>query len=200
MKSLVRGAWTLGATLMLAAGTMAAQTHEWTIDKAHSEADFAIRHMAISTVHGNFRGLSGTIKFDAGDPKKWAVDATIDAATVDTGVAQRDTHLKSADFFDVTKYPTITFKSTGVKKDGAGYALIGDLTMHGVTKPVTLSLEAPGKQQAGMDGKSVHRGFVATTLVNRKDFGLNWNGTLKSGDNALGDDVKIELDIEAVEK
>ena len=200
MKSLVRGAWTLGCALILAAGTMAAQAHEWTIDKAHSEADFAIKHMAISTVHGNFRGVSGTIRFDAGDPKTWAVDATVDVTTVDTGVAQRDTHLKSPDFFDVAKYPTMTFKSTGVKKDGSGYALTGDLTMHGVTKPVTLSLEAPGKEQVGMDGKSVHRGFVATTTVNRKDFGLNWNGTLKSGDNALGDDVKIELDIEAVEK
>lgn len=200
MKVWVRGAWTLAAGLALGAGTMAAQAHEWSIDKAHSEADFAIKHMAISTVHGSFRGLSGTITFDPGNPKSWAVDATIDVATVDTGVAQRDTHLKSPDFFEVAKYPTMTFKSTGVKQDAGGYALTGDLTMHGVTKPVTLSLEAPGKEQVGMDGKSVHRGFVATTTVNRKDFGLNWNGTLKSGDTALGDDVKIELDIEAVQK
>ena len=200
MNRLVRGTWTLAAALALGAGTMAAQAHEWSIDKAHSEADFAIKHMAISTVHGSFRGLSGTIKFEAGNPKSWAVDATIDVSTIDTGVSQRDSDLRSDHFFDVAKYPTMTFKSTGVTKEGSGYALTGDLTMHGVTKPVTLSLEAPGKEQVGMDGKSVHRGFVATTTVNRKDFGLNWNGVLKSGDAALSDDVKIELDIEAVQK
>ena len=200
MRILVRGAWTLAAALAMGVGTMAAQAHEWTIDKAHSEADFAVKHMAISTVHGSFRGLSGTIKFEPGNPKSWAVDATIDVNTVDTGVPPRDTDLRSDHFFDVAKYPTMTFKSTGVKQEGSGYALTGDLTLHGVTKPVTLTLESPGKEQVGMDGKSVHRGFVATTTINRKDFGLNWNGTLKSGDAAVGDEVKIELDIEAVQK
>ncbi|HVG27823.1 MAG TPA: YceI family protein [Acidobacteriaceae bacterium] len=195
----MKGTWMLAAALAAGAGMAAAQVHDWTIDKAHSDANFAIKHMAISTVRGSFRGVSGTIRFDPGDPTKWAVDATIDVTTVDTGVARRDADLKSANFFDTAKYPTMTFKSTGVKKDGSGYALTGDLTMHGVTKPVTLALESPGKEQVGNDGKSIHRGFTATTTLNRKDFGLSWNGTLKSGDAALGDDVKIELDIEAVQ-
>jgi polyisoprenoid-binding protein YceI len=111
-------------------------------------------------------------------------------------VAARDTHLKSADFFDVAKFPTMTFKSTSVKKAGDHYDVAGDLTLHGVTKPVVLKLEDPGKTQIGMDGKSVHRGFTATTTINRTDFGLSWNGTLKSGDSMLGNDVRIELDIE----
>jgi polyisoprenoid-binding protein YceI len=116
---------------------------------------------------------------------------------VDTGVAARDTHLKSGDFFDVAKFPTMTFKSTKVEKTGEGYAVVGDLTLHGVTKSVVLQLEAPGKEES-MDGKSLHRGFTAHTTINRKDFGLNWNGNVKSGDAVLGDDIRIELDIEAV--
>jgi polyisoprenoid-binding protein YceI len=190
----------LAAVLMVGAGTMAAQAQDWMIDKSHSEADFSVKHMGISTVHGSFRGVSGTIRFEAGNPAAWNVEATIDVNTVDTGVADRDKHLKSADFFEVEKYPTMTFKSTGVKPEGEGYLVTGDLTLHGVTKPVTLSVEAPGNEQVGMDGKSVHRGFTATTKVNREDFGLKWNGTLKSGDAVIGSEVKIELDIEAVKQ
>lgn len=196
-----RGVWTLATVLAMGVGTMTAQAHDWAIDKSHSEADFAIKHMGISTVHGSFRGVTGNVRFEAGNPKSWAVDAVIDVSTVDTGVAPRDADLKSPKFFDVAKYPTMTFKSTGVKADSSsGYLVTGDLTLHGVTKPVTLTLESPGAEQVGMDGKSVHRGFMATTTINRKDFGLTWNGTLKGGDAVLGDDVKIELDIEAVEK
>ena len=190
----------LAAVLMVGAGTMAAQAQDWMIDKSHSEADFSVKHMGISTVHGSFRGVSGTIRFEAGNPAAWNVEATIDVNTVDTGVGDRDKHLKSADFFEVEKYPTMTFKSTGVKPEGEGYLVTGDLTLHGVTKPVTLSVEAPGNEQVGMDGKSVHRGFTATTKVNREDFGLKWNGTLKSGDAVIGSEVKIELDIEAVKQ
>jgi polyisoprenoid-binding protein YceI len=178
---------------------MSAQAKDWKIDAAHSEADFSIKHMAISTVHGTFRGVSGTIKYDPSDVVKSGVEASIDVASVDTGVAQRDTHLKSPDFFDVAKFPTMTFKSTSVTKAGDHYDVTGDLTLHGVTKKVVLKLDEPGKEETGMDGKSVHRGFTATTTVNRKDFGLTWNGTLKSGDSVLGDDVKIELDVEAVQ-
>jgi polyisoprenoid-binding protein YceI len=190
----------LAAVLMVGAGTMAAQAQDWMIDKSHSEADFSVKHMGISTVHGSFRGVSGTIRFEAGNPAAWNVEATIDVNTVDTGVGDRDKHLKSADFFEVEKYPTMTFKSTGVKPEGEGYLVTGELTLHGVTKPVTLSVEAPGNEQVGMDGKSVHRGFTATTKVNREDFGLKWNGTLKSGDAVIGSEVKIELDIEAVKQ
>lgn len=195
---MIRGIGILAAALAMGLGTMAAQTHDWAIDKSHSEADFSVKHMGIGTVHGSFRGVSGTIKFGAGNPAAWSVDATVDTITVDTGVADRDKHLKSGDFFDITQYPTMTFKSTSVKPVGSGYEVTGDLTLHGVTKPVTLAMEALGNEQVGMDGKSVHRGFTATTKLNRQDFGLKWNGTLKSGDAVIGDEVKIELDIEAV--
>lgn len=191
--------WTAAVALAVSAVAMSAQAKDWKIDAAHSEADFSIKHMAISTVHGTFRGVSGTIKYDPSDVVKSGVEASIDVASVDTGVAQRDTHLKSPDFFDVAKFPTMTFKSTSVTKAGDHYDVTGDLTLHGVTKKVVLKLDEPGKEETGMDGKSVHRGFTATTTVNRKDFGLTWNGTLKSGDSVLGDDVKIELDVEAVQ-
>lgn len=184
--------------LALTVASAKAETSDWKIDNAHSEADFAIKHMAISTVHGTFRAVSGVIRFDPADVTRSSVDATIDVASVDTGVAARDNHLKSPDFFEVAKYPTMTFKSSSVAKSGDGYAVTGNLTLHGVTKAVVLQLDAPGKEETGMDGKSLHRGFTAHTTLNRKDFGLNWNGTLKSGDAALGDEVRIEIDIEAV--
>lgn len=198
MRKMMRTVWMLAAALTLGAGAMAAQAHDWAIDKSHSEADFAVRHMGISTVHGSFRGVSGVVRFEAGNPKVWSVEATIDVGTVDTGVAQRDQALKSPEFLDVAKYPTMTFKSTSVAKAGSGYLITGDLTLHGVTKPVTLSLDPVGDEQVGMDAKSVHRGFLATTTINRQDFGLTWNGTLKSGEAVVGNDIKIELDIEAV--
>jgi polyisoprenoid-binding protein YceI len=187
------------ALLSAGLGVAQAQTKDWKIDPAHSEADFGIKHMAVSTVHGSFHKLSGVVKFDPADVSKSGVEATIDVSTVDTGVAARDTHLKSPDFFDVEKFPTMTFKSTSVRKAGGGYDVAGDLTLHGVTKPVVLKLETPGKEQAGQKGE-LHRGFTATTTINRKDFGLTWNGTLKSGDAVLGDDVKIEIDIDAVQQ
>lgn len=191
--------WAAAVALACGAAAMNAQTKDWKIDPAHSEADFAIKHMSISTVHGTFRGISGLIKFDAADLTKSSVDATIDVSSVDTGVAARDNHLKSPDFFDVAKFPTMTFKSTTVAKEGDHYNVTGNLTLHGVTKQVVLKLEQPGKEEPGMDGKSVHRGFEATTTIDRKDFGLTWNGTLKSGDAVLADEVKIELDIEAAQ-
>jgi polyisoprenoid-binding protein YceI len=199
MNHVRKAVWVAAMTLTFGVGMLGAQTKDWKIDPAHSEADFSIKHMAISTVHGSFRGVSGVIRFDPADVAKSGVEAKIDVTSVDTGVAARDTHLKSPDFFDTAKFPTMTFKSTSVAKVAGGYAVTGDLTLHGVTKSVVLALETPGKEQVGMDGKSVHRGFTATTTINRKDFGLNWNGTLKSGDTALGDDVKIEIDVEAVQ-
>ena len=190
----------LAAAIVLAvsAGSMSAQT-TWKIDAAHSETDFAIKHMAISTVHGTFHGVAGTVVLDEKNLTKSSVEATIDISTVDTGVAQRDGHLKSPDFFDVAKFPAMSFKSTSVTKAGDHYDVAGLLTLHGTTKPVVLALETPGAAQS-MDGKSLHRGFTATTTINRQDFGLTWNGTLKSGDSVLGNDVKIELNIEAVQQ
>lgn len=195
------GKWVMGAALVLAsgAGALNAQTKDWKIDPSHSEADFAIKHMAISTVHGSFRGVSGVVRFDPANAEKSGVEASIDVNTVNTGVDARDKHLKSPDFFDTAKFPTMTFKSTGVKKSGDGFDVAGELTLHGVTKPVVLKLEAPGGQQSDQRG-SVHRGFTATTTINRKDFGLLWAQKTSGGDAVLGDEVKIELNIEAVQQ
>ena len=176
-----------------------AQRVAYTVDPAHSEVAFGIKHMAIATVHGRFKVTSGDIDFNSKDLKDSGVVATIDVASVDTGEPQRDTHLKSPDFFDTAKYPTATFKSTKILPAGDGYDVFGDLTLHGVTKPVTLHMEAPSKEQIGMD-KKPHRGFSATTQIKRQDFGLNWNGTLKSGDSMLGDDIKMTFEIEAAQK
>ena len=191
--------WTAAILAALGTGVMSAQATQWKIDPMHSEADFAIKHMAISTVHGSFHGLSGVITFDPADAAKSSVEATIPIATVDTGVAPRDNDLKSPRFFDATQFPTMTFKSTSVHKAGDHYDVTGNLTLHGVTKPVVLKLEELGKPQTGMDGKSVHRGFTATTTINRQDFGLSFNGTLKSGDAVLSDEVRIEIDIDAAQ-
>ena len=182
------------------AGTQAlAQRVTYAIDPAHSQVDFGIKHMGISTVHGRFAIKDGTVDMDPQNVTESSVAATIDVASVDTGVAQRDGHLRSPDFFDTAKFPTATFKSSRITKTGDGYDVIGDLTLHGVTRPVTLHLEPPSKDQIGMD-KMPHRGFTATTTLHRKDFGLTWNGTLQSGDAMLGDDVKMEFDIEAAAK
>jgi polyisoprenoid-binding protein YceI len=182
------------AMLTVGAASVMAQNHDWQIDKMHSEANFAITHLGISTVHGSFHNLSGVVHFDPANPASWGVDATIDVSTVDTGVGPRDTDLKSADFFNVANFPTMTFKSTSVKKDAAGgYLLVGDLTMHGVTKPVTLHLETSGKEVTSQNGKSVHRGFNATTTIDRRDFGIG----PKFPEAALSYEVKIEINIDA---
>lgn len=187
------------AAALLAGAPAYAQHATYAIDPAHSQVDFGIKHMGISTVHGRFAIKEGTIDLDPQNLTDSSVTATIDVTSVDTGVSQRDGHLRSPDFFDTSKYPTATFKSTKITKSGDGYDVTGDLSLHGVTKPVTLHMEAPSKEQVGMD-KMPHRGFTATTTLHRKDFGLNWNGTLQSGDAMLGDDVKMEFDIEAAAK
>lgn len=190
----------LASSLLLSATLLAhAQSSTWKIDPAHSAAEFSIRHMGLSNVHGHFGGVNGEIVLGPADLSKASVKATVDVTTVDTGVAPRDNHLKSPDFFDVAKYPTMTFVSKSVAKSGDGYAITGDLTMHGVTKQVVLAMDAPSKEQTGMD-KKAHRGFEATTTIHRADFGLTWNGTLKSGDSMLGDDVKVTLEVEAAKE
>ncbi|HEX3472503.1 MAG TPA: YceI family protein [Silvibacterium sp.] len=200
MKTIKRFSPLFAATLIVASAVLAAaQTTSWKIDPAHSQAAFTIRHMGISNVNGRFGNITGTITLNDKDLTKSSVNATIDTTTVDTGVAQRDGDLKSPNFFDVAKFPTMTFASKSVARSGDDYILTGDLTMHGVTKPVTLKLDAPDKEQTGPDGKQ-RRGFSATTTLHRQDFGLTWNGTLKSGDAMIGDDVKITLDIEAVKE
>ncbi|MGI4828405.1 MAG: YceI family protein [Janthinobacterium lividum] len=185
--------------IVLASAPAYAQHVTYAIDPQHSEVDFGIKHMAISTVHGRFAVSGGTVDMDENNVAGSSVIATINVTSVDTGEAARDTHLRSADFFDTTKFPTATFKSTKITKTGDGFDVVGDLNLHGVTKPVTLHMEAPSKEQVGMD-KMPHRGFTATTTIHRQDFGLTWNGKLASGDAMLGDDVKMNFDIEAAKK
>ena len=199
MKGIRVTGWAAAAVLVMGVGAMSAQTTQWKVDPMHSEADFAIKHMAISTVHGSFHGISGVVTFDPTDVAKSSVEATIPIATVDTGVAPRDNDLKSPRFFDATQFPTMTFKSTSVRKAGDHYDVTGDLTLHGVTKPVVLNLQDLGKAEMGMDGKTLHRGFTATTTINRQDFGLSFNGMLKSGEAVLSNEVRIEIDIDAAQ-
>lgn len=183
---------------MAAGTTTPASTITWKIDPAHSQAEFKVKHMMISNVKGSFSGLSGTLIEDPSDPTRSQIDASIDASTVSTGDEQRDTHLKSADFFDQAQHPTMTFKSTKVEKKGDGeYKVTGDLTVHGVTKPVTFAVEgpsAPGKDPWG----NTRIGLSATTKINRKDFGLTWNAALETGGILVGEDVQITLDVEFI--
>lgn len=189
-------------TTILVLGSAAgahAQSSTWKIDPAHSAANFTVRHMGISNVHGRFGGVAGEITIDPADFTKSFVKATIDTTTVDTGVPPRDTDLKSDHFFDVAKYPTMTFVSKSVTKSGDGYEVSGDLTVHGVTRPVVLSLESPSGEVAM--GKQTRRGFDATTTIHRKDFGLTYGeGLTKAGDAMIGDDVKVTLEVEAVKQ
>jgi|SRR5579875_1255803 len=175
-----------------------AQTTTLTIDPMHSEADFTILHMDISHVHGQFSHITGTIVLNEKDMSKSSVQATIPVATVDTGVGMRDKDLRGPDFFEVAKYPTMTFQSTSVTPDSAGYKVVGNLTMHGVTRPVTLQMDPLGKP-VNMHGQ-MHYGFQATTSLNRKDFGLKWNGMMPNGDAMIGNNVRITLDVEAIAK
>ena len=183
------------STLLFAAQAFAApQVYE--IDPVHSRVEFTIRHM-FSKVTGNFGTFKGTIRYDAADPAASSVNAEIDASSIDTNNERRDGHLKSSDFFDVAKYPTITFTSTKVKTDSDGKTKVeGTLTMHGVQKQVDLDVAYLGAGP-GLDGV-VRSGFEGMTKVDRKDYGIVWNKALDKGSTLLGDDVQISLEIEAV--
>jgi polyisoprenoid-binding protein YceI len=172
----------------------------WQIDPAHSTASFSIRHMMISNVRGEFGKVTGSVNWDEADVTKSTAEATIDTTTINTHEPKRDQHLKSPDFFDVAKYPTITFKSKSVKKAGADRLTItGDLTMHGVTKPVTLEATYTNDELKDPWGNT-RRGASARTKLNRKDFDLKWNQTLESGGVLVGDEVDITLDLELIKK
>lgn len=170
----------------------------WKIDTAHSTANFSVKHMMITTVRGRFNNVEGSIHFDPDNPAAGSVEATIDVASINTNAPDRDNHLRSADFFDVETYPTITFKSTNIDVSGDDEATItGELTMHGVTKTVTLDVEYLGESSNPMSGDRTI-GFEASTKLNREEFGLNWNVALESGGVLVGKDVKVALDIQAV--
>jgi polyisoprenoid-binding protein YceI len=163
----------------------------------HTAVEFAVRHLMIATVKGRFSGVAGTVTSNGGDPAEGEVDATIDARSIDTRDARRDEHLRSADFFDVEKYPTITFRSRRIEDvRGDRFTLVGDLTMHGVTREVVLDVTSHGRAKDPWGGERA--GFSATTKVKRGDFGLTWNQLLETGGVAVGDEIKISIDVELV--
>jgi polyisoprenoid-binding protein YceI len=172
---------------------------EWTIDSAHSRAQFAVRHLMVSTVRGLLGKVTGTIRFDGSDVKTLAVDVTIDVTGIDTAEPARDKHLRSADFFDTEKYPTLTFRSKRAEAAGAGrFRLVGDLTMHGVTKETTLSVEGPSPELK--QGGTSRVGAMAMVRLSRKDFGLTWNRAIEAGGVTVSDEVDVTIDIEATRK
>jgi polyisoprenoid-binding protein YceI len=164
------------------------------IDPKHSAARFKVRHMMIANVGGEFNTVSGTIDFDQAKPDQARVDASIDANSLHLGDPQRDAHVKGADFFDVAQFPTITFKSSKVAAAGSGYTVAGDLTLHGVTKPVTLKVDAVSPEVTD-PWNLQRRGLSATATFNRKDFGMAWNAPAGGG-VMLSENVEITLDIE----
>ena len=182
----------LSAALLLGGVSAFAQSSSWVIDTNHSQVNFQIRHMEVSNVRGSISGVTGTVVWDDKDPSKSTVEATINATTVSTNNDKRDTHLKSPDFFNVEKFPTMTFKSTSVTGSGGKLQVIGDLTLAGVTKSVTLDVDGPTAPQKGMGGKMV-TGFSASGTLKRSDFNF---GT-KFASPMLGDDVKFTIDVEA---
>ena len=190
----LHGLAVLAAVVLLSAAALA-QAVQYEIDPVHSSAQFSVRHMMVSNVRGEFAKVTGTVVHDPKNLKASSVEATIDATSINTHEPKRDDHLKSPDFFDVAKYPTLTFKSKKVEKAGAGKLRVtGDLTIHGVTKEVVLDVEGPSPEVKM--GPNIKSGASATTTVNRKDFGLAWNKVLKNGGWLVGDEVKITLEIE----
>lgn len=169
----------------------------WHIDPTHSQVEFAVRHMMIATVRGRFADVKGAVTTDESDLRKAEVDVVIDVNSIDTREAKRDAHLKSADFFDLEKHPVITFKSTGVSDlRGGEFKLVGNLTIHGVTREVTLDVTSEGRARDPWGGERA--GYSAVARINRKDFGLTWNQALETGGLLVGDEIKISLDLELV--
>jgi polyisoprenoid-binding protein YceI len=185
----------LGVLAMALPITAFAQTSTWTPDKAHSEVDFSILHMSLSKVHGRLAISGGQILWNEADVTKSTVNMTIDANSVDTGVAPRDTDIKSSSLFDTTQFPTATFQSTSVAKTSNGLTVNGNLTLHGVTKPVVLQVEGPTGPVPGMDHKP-HSGFSATTTISRTAFGIG----SKYPAAVLGDDVQLSIELDVVKQ
>jgi polyisoprenoid-binding protein YceI len=172
---------------------------DWSFDPSHTHVEFSAKHMMVSTVKGHFAKVTGEVDIDEEHLENSHVNVEIDAASIDTGFAQRDGHLRSPDFLDVEHYPTITFKSTHVEKLGEEHGRItGDLTIRGVTREVTLETSFEGEAN-DMQGKR-HAGFTAATAISRKDWGLQWNVALESGGWLVGDTVKIAIDTELVQQ
>lgn len=174
-------------------------TTTWTVDASHTNAEFAVKHLMISTVRGRFADVSGTVTTAGEDLATARVDVSLAVASIDTRNEQRDGHLKSADFFNAEQYPTITFRSNRVERvSGESFRLVGDLTIRGVTREVALDVTAEGSTRDPWGGERL--GFSAVARVNRKDFGLEWNMALETGGVVVGDEVRLSLDVELVKQ
>lgn len=173
-------------------------TATWEIDPSHTLVELAVKHMMFTTVKGRFTGVKGTIVEREDDPTRSSVEAEIDASTITTGDDQRDAHLKSADFLDAERYPTITFRSTRIEGTRERFRVVGDLSIRGTTREVALDAEVVGRATNPF-GKEV-AGFTASAEINRKEFGLTWNVALEAGGWLVGDTVKISLDVQAVKQ
>jgi len=189
----------VAAIALLANLAALAQTANWNLDPAHSTAQFTVRHLGISNVAGNFTKVTGSVVLNEKDITQSQVSASIDVSSVNTRVEARDKDLRSPNFFDVEKYPTIEFKSKRIVSSGGKLQVIGDLTIHGTTHEVTLDVDGPTPEITGPGGNP-RRGISATTTINRKDFNLVYNNLLKTGEAVVGDIVKIQIDAEMVEK
>jgi polyisoprenoid-binding protein YceI len=182
------------------AASQSVKPTEWKLDPAHSAAHFSVRHLMISNVRGEFTKIGGSVLLNPADPTKSSVEVTIDAGSLSTREPQRDEHLRSADFFDVAKYPTLTFRSKRIEKLGEEYFKVtGDLTIHGVTKEITFDIEGPTPSVKDPWG-NVRAGITGTTKINRKDFGLVWNALTESGGVMVGDEVKINIEAELIQQ
>jgi polyisoprenoid-binding protein YceI len=189
----------LVSTIVLAGLSAFAQTTTWNIDPAHSTAQFTVRHLGISNVTGNFTTVSGTVALNDKDITQSQVSASIDVNSIDTRVEMRDKDLKSPNFFEVEKYPAIEFKSKRIVSSGGKLQVIGDLTIHGTTREVTLDMDGPTPEITDPWGNS-RRGISASTAINRKDFNLVYNKLLNTGEAMVGDTVKIQIDAEMTKK
>jgi polyisoprenoid-binding protein YceI len=177
-----------------------AETTTWQIDPAHSSVEFAVKHMMFTTVRGRFKDVKGTIEADEQNPDRSSVSVEISTASIDTGVADRDAHLRSPDFLDVEHYPTLTFRSKRIEgamdKEGASFRVVGDLAIHGTTREVTLDCVFEGRGQDPWGGERA--GAHAKTRIDRRDWGLTWNQALEAGGILVGHEVRIEIEVQAV--
>ncbi|HEY3529148.1 MAG TPA: YceI family protein [Nocardioides sp.] len=171
---------------------------DYTLDVTHSRLGFSARHAMVTTVRGAFKEFEGTAHVDTATPANSKVDVTIKTDSIDTGVADRDAHLRSADFFEIEQHPEITFTSTDVERDGDDWTVTGDLTIKGITKPVTIDFESTGSARDPFG--NVRIGFEGRTTISRKDWGLTWNAALETGGFLVSDKIKLEFDISAIQK
>lgn len=195
-KTIVRSVLAISAFLGLTFNVFAQGTYM--IDPTHSSVGFAVKHLGVSTVKGQFNEFEGTIQFDETQPGALAVDVTVQVASIDTNQPKRDDHLRSADFFGVEQFPQITFKSVNVNKEGERYLVEGDLTIHGVTKRVTIPLEIAGPVKSPAGEQII--GLTGETTINRQDFGVSWSKNLDTGGLVVSDEVRILVEVEAIRK